>query len=75
MSKHDLTEYRFSQAVVTDFPKIMDSLMDARKKLLPHRKYVAVQLVIDSIESSIENLNNNLAYYKKVLDNKGIKNV
>jgi len=75
MSKHDLTEYRFSQAVVADFPKIMDNLMEARKKLMPHRKYIAVQLVIDSIESSVENLNTNLAYYKKVLDNKGIKNV
>lgn len=75
MSKHDLTEYRFSQAVVADFPKIMDDLTQARKKLLPHRKYVAVQLVIDSIEASMENLNNNLAYYKRVLDNKGIKNV
>lgn len=75
MSKHDLTEYRFAQAVVKDFPKIMDELLQIRAKLKPYRKYVMVQHVLDAIDKSSESLNNNLGYYQKVLINKGSKDV
>lgn len=72
-NRHDLTEYRFSKQVSEDFPIVIKLVSELKRKLRPHRKYVAVKNILDAIDQSMESLLNNLDYYAKIKTKKGIK--
>lgn len=73
MSKHDFFEYKFAKKIINDFPILIKMIDNFRKQLKPYNRYVAVQPVLQSLEESRLYLSDNLDYYKKVVETKGLK--
>ena len=71
--KYNLTDYKFAMEVVKELPIVIDKLDNVLKLLNEHKKYAAVQAVMDTIEVSTNSLSRNLKHYRKVVSLRGAK--
>lgn len=72
-TQHNLAEYAFAREVIKHFPILIIELNRTLKILRTCSSFAAAQHSIQAIDESLEMLNNQYAYYKKVLDKKGSK--
>lgn len=74
-NKHDLVEFRLAQSVLKDMPAFILILQEMEDKVSKYKKYAVAQRMLDGIEESLVSARKINNYYKKVIDNKGAKNV
>ena len=72
-TKHDLIEYAFAKEVVEKFPLLIKELDKTLKLLYSCSSFAAAAHSIMALNESVEMMENQLRYYKFVLDKKGMK--